>query len=141
MSSRLLFALALAALGGCATRTGPPDDHGERSIRLNETAHLADLKVTPTAVLEDSRCPSGVQCIQAGTVRVQARIVDRGGSRTETLSLGVPVALQGRLVALAQACPHPRLDSPIRPSDYRFTLVVATATVPSLFEVPGCRER
>jgi len=56
---------------GCAT-DAPNVPQGP--VRLGETFDVGGIRITPLAVLEDSRCPEGVQCIQAGTVRVKTRL-------------------------------------------------------------------
>jgi hypothetical protein len=66
----------------------------------------------PMGVLEDSRCPQGVACIQAGTVRITAEV---DGSRTE-LGLNQPV---GR-VTLVEVYPARRKDTTYYPDEYRF---------------------
>jgi hypothetical protein len=43
-------------------------------VRLGETAMVSPARVTPIEVLEDSRCPAGVQCVWAGRVRIAARV-------------------------------------------------------------------
>ena len=138
MMPRFAFALLLFTVAGCVTAAPDPDGSVTRQVRLNETARLSGLEVTPISVTEDSRCPRGVQCIQAGTVRLAARVSDRAGGRTLALTLGVPVRLQGGWTSLVQACPYPVHSSPIRPGDYRFTLMLTTAESPPLIDAGGC---
>ncbi|HET9428423.1 MAG TPA: hypothetical protein VFO69_08715 [Allosphingosinicella sp.] len=123
---RFVAFFVLAGLSACLT---PPEGEPTvRHVRLMETARLGSLQVTPVAVAEDSRCPTGVQCIQAGTVRIQARIVDGGGgTRDQTLSLGVPVDAGGGRLSLIRVCPHPVYRARIRPADYLFSLRWSTA--------------
>lgn len=46
----------------------------EAEAALGETVLMTGLHITPLAVLEDSRCPAAVQCIQAGRLRLSARV-------------------------------------------------------------------
>lgn len=134
----LAFLCSLAALAGCATPIDEPDGLVVRTVRMSEAARLAGLEVTPTALIEDSRCPTGVQCIQAGTVRIEARILDPGGARSATLALGVPAALDSGWVSLVAACPHPVHGRRIAPGDYRFSLALTTRDSPPLIDAAPC---
>src|SRR4051812_8897243 len=42
--------------------------YGSVTLALGQKASFADVSITPLAIVGDSRCPQGVQCIQAGTV-------------------------------------------------------------------------
>ena len=70
----------LLALAGCAT-TSTPDSDGIARAGLDQRVYVDGPWVTPLAVVEDSRCPVGVQCISAGRTRVMVRI--DLGSRSE----------------------------------------------------------
>ncbi len=111
-----MLALVLAMLAGCAAPAAMADGPathasaeapGVGEARLGETVRLGDLSVRPIAVLEDSRCPSDVQCVWAGRLRLRAAI--SGVGETE-LILGQPFALPGggtlTLVAAAPAPSH-----------------------------------
>jgi len=139
---RPLASLALfATLGGCATQVVATDGSIIRTVRFAETAREDGLQVTPISLVEDSRCPTGVQCIQAGTVRIEARIVDRGGGRTAIIGLGVPARLEGGWVSLVGACPYPVHGTRIAPRDYLFTLALTTAAAPPAVDVRACPTR
>jgi hypothetical protein len=116
---RSLALLVPIALAACAT-TPAPDSDGVVWARLNQRAYVDGPYVTPLEVLEDSRCPSDVQCIWAGRLRISARI--ELGSRTETreLTQGEPVQLADGTLELYSGTPHPKTDQPVDPEDYRF---------------------
>src|SRR5687768_3853772 len=89
------FLLALVT-AGCAPATPPPQGplrDGTVTVGLGGHARFAGLDVEPVRIEEDSRCPTGVQCIQAGTVRLLVRIEHRSGDLETTLTLGKPVTL------------------------------------------------
>jgi hypothetical protein len=86
--------------------------------------------------VEDSRCPTGVQCIQAGTVRLAVRVEDRSGTSEPTLTLGKPVALGGGWLALAAVCPYPHHPQRIASTTYRFTLAFRVEQPPDRLELP-----
>ena len=84
------------------------------------------VTITPLAVLEDSRCPSDVTCIQAGTVRLSAKVrIDQQGVETmETFSIGVPVSIGGGTVTLVSVSPNKSQNSEITLSSYQFMFQV-----------------
>jgi hypothetical protein len=94
-------------------------------VTLGQAQPIGDLIVKPLAVVEDSRCPTGVQCIQAGTVRVQVKL--RRGRKDEIVVAGLdsPVKLAGAWLHLLDACPYPRHPAHIKPGDYRFILAIS----------------
>lgn len=106
----LLLGLSLA---GCVTfRT---IDDGIDRARIGQTVVRSGISVMPIAIVEDSRCPAKVACIQAGTVRILA---DVAGSRTE-LKLDQPVAVAGGTVNLIEVHPGLRAETVTYPDEYR----------------------
>lgn len=109
------------------TVPGAPADTestGTFTLALNETGESHGWSVTPTEVIEDSRCPSDVQCIQAGTVRVRLTI---GGDPKEEyeLTLIEPLVIDGvRRITLLKVDPAPVSKVETKKSDYRFTFLV-----------------
>ena len=113
---RLALGAALcAALSGCITfRTV---DDGIARARIGEAVTRYGVRIMPLAVVEDSRCPTGVACIQAGTVRLAVEV---DGARTE-LALGQPAAR----VSLVEVYPQRRAGVNLFPDEYRFGFRVA----------------
>ena len=114
-------------------RAGGDGERGSptAAVRLNEAARLGRLSITPMVLREDSRCPRGVQCIQGGTVRVEASVASGGRTEIVTLPLGVPVRALGTDIRLAGVCPYPVKDSEITALQYRFTFARGDEVVPS----------
>lgn len=138
MFRNLLLSALLSLLAGCATPVADSSETAVRHVRLTETARLSSLAVTPTRLIEDSRCPTGVVCIQAGTVRVEAQVSDGLGPRTFILPLGVPVELDGGWAKLVRVCPYPVHGSPIRTNDYLFSIAMTTLGVPQVAVSSDC---
>jgi hypothetical protein len=86
------------------------------------TAAGGELTVTFLAVLEDSRCPKGEQCIQAGRARLSFEAVPRGGepARFELVtSTDDSEAVMGHFrIAFRGIDPYPIAGRPIAPNDY-----------------------
>ena len=89
--------------------------------RLGERVSVDGPYVTPVAVVEDSRCPAGVQCVSAGQVRVRITVHLGSGDQTRELTLGEPVPVADGALELVEVQPAPVVGEPIRPADYRFT--------------------
>jgi hypothetical protein len=138
MSRRPFSAAALAlalALAACASASpdsgssGAATAQGSAVLRIGETARLGGLSVRALGLVEDSRCPASVVCIQAGTVRVAVRLGEGGTARDTVLSLGQPEPLGGgRVLRLTGACPSPNSPGGRLPeAQYRFHLTAAAA--------------
>ena len=122
---KTLVLAALLALAGCATASLPaPPEDGLTRAAIGQTVTVGGPKVTPLAVLEDSRCPAGVQCVWAGRVRISARVDLGRGSETRELTQGMPVPVADgtlELIEVQPAKPAPGAR-PLASADYRFTL-------------------
>jgi hypothetical protein len=92
-------------------------------------------RVILTTLLEDSRCPSDANCMQAGRARV-AITVDSGGrlARFDMSSFGMDLnrfgSFNGNLIELIQVMPlAARVGSSIPLSDYRVTLRITPGSL------------
>ena len=113
----------LLALTACATV--PPSNaaggsSGLRWARLGETVSVDGPTVTPLRLVEDSRCPQGVQCVWAGRVVVSATISTPTMKLTRDLTLGEPFQVADGTLVLAEVQPGPARDAGTASSDYRF---------------------
>ena len=115
------LAAALAAglaLPGCITYRFTDD--GLSRARFGETVAVGPARVTPLTLVEDSRCPQGVQCVWAGRVRITARVQYGASAQSHELTLGQPLAVPGGQLELAEVLPAARQDARIEPAAYRF---------------------
>lgn len=122
--------------GSAVGRTGPacefaacpsattPQKEGTVAA-LNERILTNGVYITPLQVIEDSRCPTDVQCIQAGTVRVKVKLEGPGGTQIETMTIGSPVSFGNKHVTLMSVAPAKNSKTPITSASYRFTFSVA----------------
>jgi hypothetical protein len=126
-SFRLLAAAALVA--GCASAEPPAAgsrraESGPIVLRLQQKGTIGGFAVTPLHIEEDSRCPAGVQCIQAGAVRLAVRIAGRTRRRL-VLALGRPSGLGPETwLTLCAVAPYRARPGPIAASAYRFSFVL-----------------
>ena len=83
--------------------------------------------ITPIAVVEDSRCPVDVQCIQAGTVRVKVHLVTHDFDGDQILTLGKNHLVFWEDLTLIAVTPTPLSTTNPTVKDYRFTFSVVSA--------------
>lgn len=116
--------------GSAVGRTGPRCEFaacpGEAvgEARIGASTTVGAFTITPRAVLEDSRCPIDVVCIQAGTVRVQADVASEGASPSLSFTLDTPVSVGMYTITLISVSPGAHSKRTIAPGDYRFTFRV-----------------
>ena len=116
-----------------------PDGTPETAqVKLNETKNIMGARITPAEVVEDSRCPQDVQCIQAGTVRVNATVIARGDADDKaqpvTFALGVPMTVGVDQVTLVAVEPAKKASTQIASGDYIFTFTVTKGAGSEFFK-------
>ena len=104
---RASAALALAALPlvGCAT----PFEHGGspvQTLALGQTGDFGLVNLTAIGVDEDSRCPTAVQCIWAGQVRLKVLVEPAGADHAVFATLGQPLGIDGGTLLLDEVTPQ-----------------------------------
>lgn len=123
----LLLALTLAS--GCLNtyRTGPvpgTDANQEVEIPLGQTRTFDEerLAIGFGRVLEDSRCPSGAQCVTAGNAEIGLILQERGeATRMVELSTARDprrVSHEGYIVEVVDLQPYPTAGSTPDPESY-----------------------
>lgn len=83
------------------------------------------VSITPHAVLDDSRCPTDVQCIWAGTVKTKVTIKTPEGTSEETLEIGKPIHKGSYTITFTELTPAPHSGETIPDASYRFTFTVS----------------
>jgi hypothetical protein len=120
--------------GSSVGRTGPRCEFSEcppltaksATIRTTMGQVMTGLSVsiTPHKVIDDSRCPTDVQCIWAGTVKVKVTIKTPTETSDETLELGKPMQKGAYTITFTELTPSPHSGETIPDSSYRFVFVV-----------------
>lgn len=101
---------------------------GTLVIRIGETGKSSarsNVEINPSIILEDSRCPVDVTCIQAGTVRVQAKVNVNQNMTTTAFKLGEPVTVGGETITLVEVLPVKNTKKPVVYADYQFTFRIS----------------
>lgn len=93
--------------------------YGEVTAQIGIPASKSDLSLTVLSVNE-SRCPSDVECIQAGTVRVTLETVSGLGTSTQTLALGEFFTTEAERITFVNADPYPLSTHEVPEEAYTF---------------------
>ena len=100
--------------------TGGSTDPATTALAIGARATIRGTDISVLDLVEDSRCPVDVQCIQAGTVRVRVSVDSY--SLPFTLTLGQPQAVGDTTITLVSVIPEQKYSQKtVQPSDYRFT--------------------
>ena len=100
----------------------PPASSGLNAsleTRLGFSVSALGVTILPLQIIEDSRCPVDVTCIQAGTVRVQAQVLNNAGESDIIFRLGYPVTAEAEQIELVNVLPEPHSSRPITADEYR----------------------
>lgn len=99
-------------------------------LRLGRQAIVkeAGLKVTFVELVEDSRCPEGVDCIWAGNGKIKLT-VRKGNRKSVTFELNTMTApknftYQNYEISLVNLAPYPKINVETKKQDYVATLKV-----------------
>ncbi len=86
--------------------------------------------ITPLEVIEDSRCPTDINCMWVGTVRVTVKLEIGTSSQISELSFSNSVIFLGKKISLVSIFPNRISTTTIPLSSYRFEFkVTGTTTV------------
>lgn len=81
---------------------------------------VGDLTIILSQIIEDSRCPSDVTCIQAGTVRVRGLVTKAGESIERTFVLSEPQVVFGETLTLENVLPRSLATVTVPKGSYEF---------------------
>ncbi len=116
--------------GSAVGRTGPKceftecpstgDTTSPLEARIDQEVSSGGVRITPLEILEESRCPSDVTCIQAGTVRIRARLISGLGEAMQEFKIGQSITTEAESVTLTEVSPYPKAGIKIKEADYLF---------------------
>ena len=135
MKTKLPFASLVLTLILLAACSAPNQilQAGQIVLRPGDSIASEDgsIKVTFVQVTEDSRCPTNVQCVWAGQVKVLLEVTL--GTEVQQYTLVTVTAFEGDVnsievgdytVTLTQVDPYPVYGQATNPADYQTTLDV-----------------
>ncbi len=91
---------------------------------LGQSIVLSGTTLTPLKVLEDSRCPEDVQCIQAGTVRLLIQLQSATGVATSSISLHGNATTEAGSITFTDVAPAKQSKHQIKENEYVFSFTV-----------------
>lgn len=121
-----IFVLLFAAFGASAQEA-----LGRATIGIGKTRKFERGRITVKfiGVVEDSRCPIGVDCIWAGNAKIKIRVGGHGQKSAifELNSNTGPRFLEfaGRIIKFESLLPYPKADTPTVPTNYRAAISVS----------------
>lgn len=108
----------------CPGSTDSPVTPMTKTVHIGETVSMMGLEAKVVSVADDSRCPATVQCVWAGTVKVNIVATYGMLSKDVVLELGVPYELGGHSVTLTAVSPEKTATGTIPSSLYAFTFSI-----------------
>lgn len=126
----LLATLVAASLGPGASTSVPLAEEFRIKIGQQVTISGQKLKIKFSAVQDESRCPTGVQCVWEGNAAVVVRVLKKPGKAVRaTLNTNASVKpgqleYKGYSIRLVGLNPHPKAEQLIEPKDYEAVLIV-----------------
>jgi hypothetical protein len=127
----LARATALVMLAIVSAHTAAPEPEFGRpfEIKAAELVAIQGLRITFDGVSEDSRCPTGMQCVWAGDAAATFTL-EKPPAAAEQRTLHTNGRFERQtdfdnfVVRLEDLKPYPREGVEIEPADYRAALVV-----------------
>jgi len=125
----LLLAACAAAPPARTQAPAPADRTVVLAIGAPKRATGTDLTVTFEAVVADSRCPTGTQCVWAGDAAVRIRMTAPNlAPATATLHTNLDTAKDTTYgswkISIQAVTPAPTATGGVRAEDYRLTLLI-----------------
>ncbi len=97
------------------------ENQGDISLSVGQVGIFSTLNIKINSLIQDSRCPIGVACIQAGSVSANVTLSD--GIRTETVTLESNQSARvfgNYRINLSHASPDAQSSRQLAPGDYTF---------------------
>lgn len=98
------------------------------SVGKQKTAKNSRLKIKFLEVTEDSRCPTGVNCIWAGNAKVKVQII--GSHRSQIFEFNTTTGPKGDIfdgwaITIDNLTPYPHADKPIDKKLYKVKFAIS----------------
>lgn len=126
-----LFFLVFSGLYGQSRSTQVIRLGQEFELKIDQDARIEgeDLAIVFDSVLEDSRCPVGVDCVWSGNAKIRFKLSDLNQT-SEKLDLNTDhgpksSSYRNYEVRLVELKPARKSDQPLRPEDYQALLVIS----------------
>ena len=123
------IALVLLAFTSVHSAVSDQEPRKTLEVKAAEVVTIDELRITFEGVSEDSRCPTGVQCVWAGDAAATFTLEKPpAAAQQHTLHTSGRYERQTNYdnftIGLEDLKPYPKQGADIAPGDYRATLVV-----------------
>ena len=115
--------------------------YGKVTLKLGQSAKFKDLSIELVRIYDDSRCPEGVTCIWAGTVKAELAIVSAMGKSTTSVELDKTITTESEMISLLSVTPYPKQGGIITSGQYQATFEVtkrASSSTPPPAPLASC---
>lgn len=120
----ILTFLLITSVSGCRNELNQVSVDKNFDLNYKEAKYFADhsASITLDSVLNDSRCPKGVECVWSGNAQV--RFIYSAGTLNSVFILNTlsnfrtDTIINGYTIKLVQLNPYPQWGSIIKQSDY-----------------------
>lgn len=97
-------------------------------VGKQKTAKKSRLKIKFLEVIEDSRCPTGVDCIWAGNAKIKVQVV--GSHSSQVFEFNTNIGAKGDIfdgwaITIDNLTPYPHADKPINPKSYKVKFTIS----------------
>lgn len=131
---KILFLTLILTFVFGSVITAEAKDDAPVKVRVGKQKKFARSKITVKfiSLVEDSRCPVGVNCVWAGNAKIKVQISE-GREAGETFELNTNIGARGATfrgyaVNLTELIPKPKADSKNADGDYTATFSIARMT-------------
>lgn len=114
-----------ACPSGSGNTPAQPSPQSNLTLKVGQTGTFENFSIKANPIIEDSRCPIDVVCIQAGTVRVSVFVQDGARSEKIVVEMNKSYTLGSFKYSLTQVLPAPRSSHQISQEDYSLTFNIA----------------
>lgn len=129
MKSALLSLILLFLFGNVLETQAQKTSPVKFTVKHQKTVTKDDLTIEFVSLIEDSRCPIGVNCIWAGNAKVQIKVSNKKkASKVFELNTNLQpktVNFECYEIALESLTPHPKADVSTNPNDYTAIFAVS----------------
>jgi hypothetical protein len=95
------------------------------NVQIGKTSQgNTDVSITPLQIIEDSRCPLGVQCVWAGRIVLKVRLAEGNVGKEYNFTEGEKVITDFGEITMTKVVPVPVHNKPLKPEDYQMTFYI-----------------
>jgi hypothetical protein len=132
MKNLILALILTLALGSVFQTEAKTEKQIKVQVNSQKTVPGTKMTIKFVSLVEDSRCPEGVNCIQAGNAKIKVTVKVRGGeSKTFELNTNLGPkgeSFEGYAINLVTVTPAPKDNIRINRNGYTATFTVSRLT-------------